>query len=241
MKKLLILLLFININLFAQIESQVGWIAKFGGAIGFSPVVLFPNYDAVNLKLASLGLEQLNGPIYAPGGSGYIYVMIIDNMRLGGLAFSGSQSTEAQNGSFENQVVYSLNGGGFTIEYTMPFVKKIALSAGLILGGGSLNIQIYQNNNSFNWDDIWTNVENNQAVNNKSYKLNNSFYLVSPTVNVDIPINRFIALRGGLGYQFTFGDSWNIANSKELKNVPSNLNGNSFFIQTGIYIGLFAF
>ncbi len=241
MKKFLILLLFININLFAQNESQVGWIAKFGGAVGFSPVVLFPDYDAVNLKLTSLGLEQLKGSIYAPGGSGYIYVMIIDNMRLGGLAFSGSQSTEVQNGSFENQVVYSLNGGGFTIEYTMPFVKKIALSAGLILGGGSLDIQIYQNNNSFNWDDIWIYVKNISMVTNKSYKLNNSFYLVSPTVNVDIPINRFIALRGGLGYQFTFGDSWNIANNKELKNVPSNLNGNSFFIQTGIYIGLFAF
>ena len=241
MKKILIFILLLNINLFAQSESQVGWIAKFGGAIGFSPVVLFPNYDAVNLKIASLGLDKLSGPIYAPGGSGYIYVMIIDNMRLGGLAFSGSQSTEGQNGGFENQVVYSLNGGGFTIEYTMPFVKKIALSAGVILGGGSLDIQIDQNNSSFNWDNIWTSVENNRAVNNKGYKLRNSFYLVSPTVNVDIPINRFIAIRGGLGYQFTFGDNWKIANDKELSNVPSELNGNSFFIQTGIYIGLFAF
>ena len=241
MKKILIIILLLNINYFAQSEGQIGWIAKFGGAVGFSPVVLFPNYDDINIKLSSLGLSNLSGPIYASGGSGYIYVMIIDNMRLGGLAFGGSQATVSKSANIENEVIYSLNGGGFTIEYTMPFVKKIALSAGLILGGGSLDIQIHQNNNSFNWDDIWTSVENNQAVENKSYNLNNSFLLISPTINVDIPVNRFIAIRGGLGYQLTFGDCWEIANEKELKSVPSSLNGNAFFIQTGIYIGLFAF
>ena len=241
MKKILIIILALNINYLAQSENQVGWIAKFGGAIGFSPTILFPNYDDVNVKLSSLGLDKLTGPIYAPGASGYIYVMIIDNMRLGGFAFGGSQSTVNKKNNLESEVMYSLNGGGFTIEYTMPFVKKIALSAGLMFGGGSLDIQIHQNNNSFNWNDVWSSVDNYQAVENKSYNLNNSFYLVSPTINVDVPINRFIALRGGLGYQFTFGDSWEIANGKELKNVPSSLNGNAFFIQTGIYIGLFAF
>ena len=241
MKKILIIILLFNVGYFAQIESQVGWIAKFGGAIGFSPVVLFPNYDNLNKKLTGLNLENLNGPIYAPGGGGYIYVMIVDNMRLGGMAFSGSQSSIGKIGNIENEIIYSLSGGGFTVEYTMPFIKKIALSAGVILGGGNLNIKIYQNNNLFDWDNIWTSVKNNSAEENKSYSINNSFFIVSPTLNVDIPINRFIALRGGLGYQFTLGGSWQIANEKELINVPSGLNGNAFFIQTGIYIGLFAF
>ncbi len=241
MKKIFIILVVLTINLFGQMENQIGWIAKFGGAVGFSPTIMFPDYTEINTKLISLGLEKLSGPIYAPGGSGYIYVMIVDNMRLGGIVFGGSQSSLLQNESVQNEVVYSLNGGGLTIEYTMPFVKKIALSAGVILGGGSLKIQIHQNNNSFNWDDIWTIIKNDSADKNKSYRIKNSFYMVSPTLNVDVPVNRFIALRGGLGYQFSFGGSWSIANEKELKNVPSGLNGNAFFTQLGIYIGLFAF
>ncbi len=241
MKKIFIIILLFNVSYFAQSESQVGWIAKFGGAVGFSPVVLFPNYDNINQKLTDLNLENLSGPIYAPGGGGYIYVMIVDNMRLGGMAFGGSQSSIGKIGNTENEIIYSLNGGGFTVEYTMPFIKKIALSAGIIIGGGNLDIKIHQNNGSFDWNNVWETIKNNDAVENKSYSLSNSFYIVSPTLNVDIPINRFIALRGGLGYQFTFGGSWQIANEKELKNVPSGLNGNAFFIQTGIYIGLFAF
>ncbi|MCP5061752.1 MAG: hypothetical protein GY936_04710, partial [Ignavibacteriae bacterium] len=50
MKKVFIFLLVMNVASLAQMESQVGWIAKFGGAVGFSPVILFPNFDDVNVK-----------------------------------------------------------------------------------------------------------------------------------------------------------------------------------------------
>ncbi|MCP5061148.1 MAG: hypothetical protein GY936_01625, partial [Ignavibacteriae bacterium] len=236
-----IFLLVMNVASLAQMESQVGWIAKFGGAVGFSPVILFPNFDDVNVKLKSLNMDELSGPVYAPGGSGYIYVMIIDNLRFGGIGFGGSQSSLNTVGDFENEIIYSLSGGAFTVEYTMPFIKNIALSAGLMLGGGGLDINVYQNNGSFDWNTVWDDVKDNRQISNKSVSMRNSFYLVSPTLNVDIPINRFIALRGGLGYQFAFGDSWEVANGKEIDSVPSNLNGNSFFIQTGVYVGLFAF
>jgi len=241
MKKIFIFLIAMNFVSLAQLESQVGWIAKFGGAVGFSPVILFPNFDDVNVNLKSLNMDELSGPVYAPGGGGYIYVMIIDNLRFGGIGFGGSQSSLNTVGDFENEVIYSLSGGAFTVEYTMPFIKNIALSAGLMLGGGGLDINIYQNDGSFDWNNVWDNVSENDEINNKSILMSNSFYLISPTLNVDIPINRFIALRGGLGYQFTFGDSWEVANGKDINNVPSSLNGNSFFIQTGIYVGLFAF
>ncbi|MEE9431635.1 MAG: hypothetical protein V3V16_11375 [Melioribacteraceae bacterium] len=241
MKKIFSIILLINIISYGQLESQIGWIAKFGGAVGFSPVILLPNFDDVNSNLETLGMDELSGPIYAPGGGGYIYVMIIDNLRFGGIGFGGSQSSLTKNGNVENEVIYSLSGGAFTIEYTMPFVKNMALSAGVMLGGGELELNIFQNNGTFDWGNIWNNIKDNKEISNKSILMNNSFYLVSPTINVDIPINRFIALRGGLGYQFTFGDSWETGNEKKLNNVPSSFYGNSFFIQSGIYVGLFAF
>jgi hypothetical protein len=48
-------------------------------------------------------------------------------------------------------------------------------------------------------------------------------------------------LRLGVGYQLTFGDKWTADNDQPLQDVPSDLNGNAFFIQSGIFIGFFAF
>jgi hypothetical protein len=241
MKKIIIIIFCIFSTYFAQSESQVGWIAKFGGAGGFTPIILFPNFDDVNMNITKLGMNKLSGPIYAWGGGGYVYVMIIDNLRLGGIGFSGYQSESCKLNGFNNEVVYSLGGGAATIEYTFPFVKNMALSAGVMIGVGGIDVDIYQNSGTSNWQNMWDNVINNTKDDNKFYKLTNSFFMLSPTLNLDFPITRFIALRGGLGYQFTFGSNWEIANGQKLNNTPSGLNGNGFMIQTGIFIGLFAF
>lgn len=241
MRKLFISILILSSITFAQTESQIGWIAKFGAAGGFAPMVIFPNYDGINPKLAELGMTEFSGPMVTWGGGGYAYIMIVDNLRLGGYGFSGSKSETSNHASLNNEVEYSLGGGAITLEYTFPFVKNMALSAGLMLGGGSLDIDIYQNSGEFDWNSIWDEAVNNSSINSKEYSLKNSFYLISPTINLDYPITRFLAIRGGLGYQFTFGEEWKIANSKKLNNVPSDLNGDGFFIQTGLYFGLFAF
>ena len=51
-------------TIFAQSESQIGWIATFGAAGGLSPMILFPNYDAINPNLVNLGMDELNGPLF---------------------------------------------------------------------------------------------------------------------------------------------------------------------------------
>lgn len=241
MKKYFILLFFITTSIFAQSESQIGWIAKFGGAVGISPVILFPNFDGINPKLNELGMNELSGPLVGWGGGGYAYVMIIDNLRLGGFGFSGLQSENNKSESFNNEVIYSIGGGAATIEYTFPFVKNMALSAGVILGSGSLDIDIYQNNGALEWNSVWDLVNEKTPSDYKEFSMKNSFFFISPIINLDVPITRFLAVRGGLGYQFSFGDDWEVGNDVELKNVPSELNADGFFIQTGIFIGLFAF
>ncbi len=241
MRKVTVLLIFIATLSFAQSESRIGWIAKFGGAGGVTPFVLFPNFDELNISMAGANLDDFSGPIIAFGGGGYAYVMIIDNLRLGGVGFVGSQSTSSKLNGFNNEVIYSIGGGAATIEYTMPFIKNIAVSAGVMIGAGGIDIEVYQNSTEYDWNSLWYSVPPSPGIQNTNYKISNSFFLFSPTVNVDIPITRFLAIRGGLGYQFAIGDSWEINNGQELKSVPSGLNGNSFFIQTGIFIGLFAF
>ena len=101
MYKYIILLFITSSLLFSQSESQIGWIAKFGAAGGFSPMIMFPNYDGINPGLEYLNMEKLDGPIMTWGGGGYAYVMIIDNLRLGGIGFSGSR-TRSLEGSTSN-------------------------------------------------------------------------------------------------------------------------------------------
>jgi hypothetical protein len=239
-KHIIISLLFFT-SIFAQSESQIGWIAKFGGAVGISPTILFPNFDGLNPKLNDLGMNDLSGPLVAWGGGGYAYVMIIDNLRFGGYGFNGEQTETSKSESFNNEVKYSIGGGAGTIEYTFPFVKNMALSAGFILGVGSLDIDLYQSNSDLEWNSAWDLVKDKNQSDYKEFSMKNSFFFISPTVNLDFPITRFLAIRGGLGYQFTFGDEWEVGNEIKLNNVPSSINADGFFIQTGLYIGLFAF
>jgi hypothetical protein len=204
-------------------------------------MIMFPNYDDLNVEITKLGINKLEGPIIAWGGGGYAYVMTIDNLRLGGIGFSGSKSESSNFNNLNNEVNYSLGGGAATIEYTMPFVKNMALSAGLMIGGGSLDIDVYQNAGEFNWNSAWDEIVNGTDSGNKEFSMQHAFFFLTPTVNLDFPITRFLALRGGVGYQFTFGSDWEISNNKELKNVSTGLNGDGLIIQTGILIGLFAF
>jgi hypothetical protein len=72
-------------------------------------------------------------------------------------------------------------------------------------------------------------------------RLTNNYWIVTPTLNIDIPVYRFVALRIGTGYQFAIDGEWEANNNQIITSVPDDLNGNSFFIQIGIFAGFFSF
>jgi hypothetical protein len=221
----------------AQDGEDVGWVARFGAAGGFTPTVLFPDLNPVNDLVRNLQINQTFGKgVLALGGGGYAYIMLMDNFRVGGTGISGSLKVTGSAGGFDREVDYNYGLGGLTIEYTLPFINRIAVSVGTIIGAGSSSIQIYKNKNDFNWSNI-----DQEPVENQNRKYTNSFFTVTPTLNVDIPVNRFIAFRIGGGYVIPFNNEWKADNDRSIGGVPSNLTSNSFFIQTGIYFGLFAF
>jgi hypothetical protein len=150
------------------------------------------------------------------------------------MGFGGSTSAENTSGGINREVRYSFGGGGVTLEYTLPFIKGFAVSLGTIIGAASQNIEIYRNNGSFSWEEIWSGLEGNAQTGNFSRILENSYWILSPTLNIDIPFYRFSVLRVGAGYNFSLGNSWSVENDKDLRNAPSGLNGDGFFIQSGI-------
>ena len=217
--------------------------APFGGGIGYVPAWYVPNIDPINTQLSANGMSELSSSgFYSSGIAGYLYIGFVKNLRVGGMGYGGSLSSSQTIDNVNREVVYSLGGGGLTLEYTLPFIKDIGVSVGAAIGSGSLELDIYRNSGDFTWEGTWEELSD-PNIPSESYnrKLKNSFWMITPSINLDYPIYRFVSLRLGVGYQLTFADEWTADNDQPVANVPSNLNSNSFFIQSGIFIGFFSF
>jgi hypothetical protein len=219
--------------------------SPFGGGGGYTPSWVFPNFDEINKKISNIDIPAFSSSgFYSSGGAGFIYPGFIPNLRVGGMGFGGSTSESVLKSGFTYEAEYSIGGGGLTIEYTLPLIKDFGVSLGAIIGAGSLEIELNKNPGSFNWNEIWSDLLDEPlppSLDSKHYELQNDYWFFSPTINIEFPVYRFIAIRIGGGYQLTFGDEWTANNDKELLNVPDKLNGNGFFIQSGIFLGFFAY
>lgn len=238
MKKTIIILLLaltVHLELFAQTNKYFD--APFGGGGGFTPAWFTPNVDPLNIKLKELGIPEVakNG-IFTTGGGGYIYIGFVKNLRIGGMGFGGSTSESAVIQGINYEANYSIGGGGLTIEYTLPFIKDVGVSLGTVLGGGSIDIEFFKNSSAYSWEDIL-----NEEPENSMERLTNNYWIVTPTINLDIPVYRFVALRIGTGYQFSIDNEWKANNNQNITGTPDDLNGNSFYVQLGIFVGFFSF
>jgi hypothetical protein len=238
--KLSVALLFsISVSLFGQ--SGKFFDAPFGGGGGYVPAWYIPKLDEINNQLKVLGIPEFStSGLYASGGAGFIYIGFVKHLRLGGMGYGGSMSKSITQNGINKEAVYSIGGGGLTVEYTLPFIKDVGLSIGAQLGAGSMTIEIFNNPGSQDWGGIWSGLETGSSQSDYK-KLTNSYWMISPTLNFEIPVYRFVVFRLGVGYQLSFGDDWTYDNDQTLNNVPSGLNANSFFVQSGLFIGFFSF
>lgn len=237
MKKIFTIILLFLLGAVSFAQSQKFFDAPFGGGGGFTPSFYFTNFDAINAKLSENNFPEFSDKgIFTTGGGGYIYIGFIKYLRIGGMGFGGMVSHSFSNSFADYQVDYSIGGGGVTVEYTLPFIKDFGVSLGAAIGGSSLTIEIFQNNQSFSWDNIFSSASGNNLL-----RISKTSWMLSPTLNIDYPIYRFIAVRLGAGYHFTFGGDWKANNNQAIVNVPDNLNSKSFFVQLGIFGGFFSF
>jgi len=240
-KNILTLLIVVLLSIPTSAQYQnTKLLSKFGMAGGFEVFYVNPNLNALNTQLQLSGLPEFSKNGFAAyGGGGYAYVMFIRNLRIGGVGFGGTTSVSTDVGGNFKGADYSIGGGGITVEYTLPQVEFIQLSLGAIIGFGKAKLNLTSRSGSFGWSGIWNDF--NSSSNNKSIYLSSNFFIFTPTVNAEILLGRFTALRIGAGYQLTAGNNWQVLDGQSLSNVPNSLNGNSIFINAGLMFGLFVF
>ncbi len=235
------LFFFFNSTVFGQAGQFFD--APFGGGIGYVPGWYIPNVDPINAQLSQAGMPELStSGFYSSGIAGFLYLGFVKDLRVGGMGFGGCLSSSQTVNNVNREVVYTLSGGGVTIEYTLPFIKNVGVSVGAVIGAGSLELDLYRNSGNFSWGGMWEELNDpNQSSDDYYGKLRNHYWMFTPTVNLDYPVYRFVLIRLGVGYQLAFADEWTADNDQPVSNIPSGLNSNSFFIQSGIFIGFFSF
>jgi hypothetical protein len=252
MKRSFLILAFFVMSIIGFSQTQQFFDSPFGGGGGFTPGWSFVNTTSLNDMLSKSNLPQVakNG-LFTTGGAGFIYIGFVPGLRVGGMGYGGSTSTKGTIPSlrvppfpvsdYNVETDYSIGAGGLTIEYTLPFIKSVGVSLGATIGGGSITIELYRNRQINNWGDIFNNAGGTYPLPESHKTLKNNFWLISPTLNIDIPFYRFLCVRVGGGYNITLGEEWKLDNNQSINNVPSDFNGRNFFLQAGLFVGFFSF
>lgn len=256
MKKLLVLALAVSCLLpSANAQEEVippkrGKAAKVGLFGGFTPGYLSVNVAPVNefLKASGIAPFDQNG-MFLWGGAGAAYIMLVPNLRVGGLGMSGSISTGSSVqvpgvGQVQRDARLSVGFGGVTIEYVIPVVERLDIAMGAMLGGGGMDLTLKQNIGGI---DSWSNEQKTFAattwppnsLNNVTRVLSGSYFIWIPSVNVEYAVLGWLGIRLGASYVGMSFPSWSVDNDYTLNNVPKEVTGEGFMVNAGIFVGTF--
>jgi len=156
----------------------------FGGGIGYSPMYIKLDSIPGASQIEKLGLDptKFDDPFVLHGGEGFAHVG--DKWRIGGYAGLGSTSIatvpniivfEDTNGdgkytdgepdttyigffspSIEANFSFSL--GAATVEYVLPLLQDLELSAGALMGLGRVGISFDQHSGTPGWQESFSNA-----------------------------------------------------------------------------------
>lgn len=219
-------------------------LAKMGLFGGYTPGWLFLDVKPINAFLtAGHGAALKDDGMLMTGGAGAAYIMVLSNVRVGGMGMSGIQKSTALDGNgIRRDAELSVGMGGLTFEYVVPIVERLDLAMGGMLGWGGLSLTLRQSNGGTNtWVGeqglfgSWT----GGSPANVTRTLGGSFFVWAPTVNVEYAVLSWMGVRLGVSYVGMSFPSWDVDGHYDLIGVPSDIKGNGLMIQAGLFVGTF--
>ncbi len=222
-------------------RSRAVKVGLFGG---YTPGWLFVDMKPVNeFLLGGNGAPLKEGGVFMSGGAGAIYIMILPNVRVGGMGMTGGlKSTAVDLNGVRRDAEYSVGFGGVTIEYVWPVLAHLDIAVGASLGGGSLTLALRQSNGGNNtWGGEqslfaqWTAL----VPPNTTRTLSGGYFVTVPSVNVEYALLGWFGVRLGVSYVSMFAPSWDVDGNYDLIGVPSSVSGRGFMLQAGLFVGTF--
>jgi hypothetical protein len=231
--------------------------AKVGLFGGFTPGMIFPNVKPINDFLVAGGAAPLkdNGVVML-GGTGAAYIMVIPNLRVGGLGMSGSISSTSLDAAtnIRRDVQLKIGYGGVTVEYVVPLFEHLDFAVGTMLGTGGMDLTIRKSNgdaNTWGGEQLYLKAAGVGDVatpagtglgnppGSVTRILTGSFYIIIPSVSFEYAVTGWLAFRLGASYVGMVGPTWKIDSNYDLVGVPSEVNGAGAMVNLGILVGTF--
>jgi len=218
---------------------------KLGGGGGYTPGWIFLDLDRLNgFITAGGGAPFPDGRLMLNGGQGYAYMLVVSNLRIGGVGMTGTKSSTRVESATNTRrdVDLSVGYGGVTLEYALPIVPRLDITFGTVIGGGGMTLRLRRDQGTARqWGDIWGEIGSPLPVAEYSRKLESSFFVYQPSVTLEFALLRWLGVRAGVGYLGMAGGEWKLDDEYELFGVPEEIDGSGWMIQTGIYVGTFIY
>jgi hypothetical protein len=219
-------------------------LAKMGLFGGLTPSYLMPDLGGINNFLVGAKAAPLstNG-VFLWGGAGAAYIVVVPNLRVGGMGMGGGLTSSALDASgIRRDAELRIGWGGVTVEYVIPVVERLDVAVGTLIGHGGLDLTLRKSNGG---TETWSGQLSQfgdaltAATSTSSRALNGSFWILAPSVNVEYAVLGWMAIRLGASYTAMVGPNWKVDGTYDLLNVPDTITGKGFMINAGILVGIF--
>jgi len=259
-----------------------------GGGIGYSPMYIKLDSIPGSSYLTGLGLDpkQFRDPFVIHGGEGFAH--ITGRWRIGGYAGVGATTVASSptikvfsddnnndsldtgeavkdytgffNPTIEAKFTFSL--GATSVEYVMPLLRDLELSAGALMGLGRASLAIDQQSGNPRWSNVFENVYGTMdstgtlyyGVDSTEYAdpdilpgavpgllrdVSATFFNFQPYIAVKWQFLERLGLRISVGFNkgTISGGNWELNGRTKISDSPTSaIQGPSF--RTMLYIGL---
>ncbi len=225
---IIMVLLFFHEQTFPQ-QSLRG---RFGFGLGYQSNIEFINFDKVNNIFLNTNEQKLGSRLHSNGFTSYLYFLILPDTRVVLNFMKGEMEVHSSQNKFLRFEKSYWNTG---LEYTFS-VWKLNLSLGFSLGKCDELINLTYFDGNFDFNNL-INQLNLQNITSYSLSFKNSTYLLSPVINLEYSLSRFIATRLSYSYNLSLNEKWKFLDKYQLVNQPNDFIENSHTFSAGILFG----
>lgn len=210
--------------------------------LGYLGNFFFQNFDDLNAHFLNnrFSLEELKAPLYLHGALLMIGIPNVDNTRISIYRCGGSKSLLGKDSTFfgiryKGQGEYFVAYNGLSFDYAIQIAQSFVIVPSFGGGFGEIIIEHSYTPENYDWRNFIPGTSQNTYLN----RAEAGFWFIQPNINFEYTITGYSMIRATVGYNYSFLNKWKFNRGADLLNVPSSINSTGFYLQFGIFLGIF--